>query len=127
MKSATYPSFTGEQASASAHPVVLVQMADGARLTLIEEHVGSNALSAPVLMADVGASASLHVAKYQDQAHSTSHLGLSVLKLGEQAKINGFTLSKGSKLARMESHVELWQKMQSWAVCDLSWRIRPAS
>ena len=98
--------FTGEQASASAHPVVLVQMADGARLTLIEEHVGSNALSAPVLMADVGASASLHVAKYQDQARSTSHLGLSVLKLGEQAKVNGFTLSKGSKLARMESHVE---------------------
>ena len=31
--------FTGEQASASAHPVVLVQMADGARLTLIEERL----------------------------------------------------------------------------------------
>ncbi len=85
---------------------MLVHLAEGARLTLIEEHSGENALSAPVLIANVGASANLHMARFQDQADSTSHLGLSVLKLGEHARINGFTLSKGSRLARMESHVE---------------------
>ena len=98
--------FTGQQVSASAHPLLLVRLAENAALTVIEQHISSNALSAPVLVADLGKSASLHMAKLQDQASDTSHLGLSVLKLAERAKMNGFTLSKGGKLARMESHVE---------------------
>lgn len=98
--------FTGKQASQSAHPMVLVRLADGASLTLIETYDASNALSAPVLMADIGESASLQFAKFQDQALDTSHLGLSVFTLGKKANVNGFTLSKGGKLARMENHVE---------------------
>ncbi len=97
--------FTSDNSATSAHPLVLINLEDGAEAKLMEHHRAENGLSAPVMITRLGIKAKLHLAKLQDDANATTHLGLSAFRLASNAHLNGFTVSIGGKLARLESHV----------------------
>ena len=89
----------------SVHPLVLISVGEGAKAKFIEHHSASNGLSAPVMIARIAQNATMHLAKLQNDSLETTHLGLSAFHLASHATLNGFSVSKGGKLARLESHV----------------------
>ena len=99
--------FTGDSGSVSAHPVILVRVGTGAAAVLAEWHSTSVGLSAPVLAIDIADSARLDYAKIQQDSTATTHLAATGIKMGEAAVLDGFQLSIGGCLARLEAHVML--------------------
>ena len=100
-------SFTGGGADEMASPVVVVRLGAGASATFAEAHSTDLGLSAPVMVYDIAAEAKLDHAKWQAEANTTTHLGVSLFQLAEKADMASLTLSMGGKLARCESHVLL--------------------
>ena len=82
-------------------------MASGASAVVGEWHQAAVGLSAPLVAIDVAADAALDYAKVQLDSHSTTHLAATGLRLGAGARFDGFQLSVGGKLARLETHVVL--------------------
>ena len=99
--------FTGDSGSVSAHPVILLRVGTGAAAVLAEWHSTSVGLSAPVLAIDIADSARLDYAKIQQDSTATTHLAATGIKMGESALLDGFQLSIGGCLARLEAHVML--------------------
>ena len=99
--------FTGDCGSVSAHPVILLRVGAGAAAVLAEWHSTSVGLSAPVLAIDIADGARLDYAKIQQDSTSTTHLAATGIKMGEAAMLDGFQLSIGGCLARLEAHVML--------------------
>jgi Fe-S cluster assembly protein SufD len=99
--------FTGDSGSVSAHPVILLRVGTGAAAVLAEWHSTSVGLSAPVLAIDIADSARLDYAKIQQDSTATTHLAATGIKMGEAAVLDGFQLSIGGCLARLEAHVML--------------------
>ena len=97
--------FEGMGADLSAHPVVLLRLAKGARLQLAEWHETSVGLTAPLIGCDIAAGARLEQAKLQIESSATTHLSATGIALGEGASIDGFALSVGGQLSRLETHV----------------------
>ena len=97
--------FEGTGADVSAHPVVLLRLAEGARLQLAEWHETSVGLAAPLIGCDIAAGARLEQAKLQVESGTTTHLSATGVALGEGASIDGFALSVGGQLSRLETHV----------------------
>ncbi len=87
--------FEGTGADLSAHPVVLLQLADGAQLQLAEWHETSVGLAAPLMGCDIAAGARLEQVKLQVESGATTHLSATGVALGEGASIDGFALSVG--------------------------------
>ena len=99
--------FTGDSGSVSTHPVVLLRVGKGAAAVIAEWHNTSVGLSAPVLAIDIADSARLDYAKIQQDSTQTTHLAATGIKMGEAAVLDGFQLSIGGCLARLEAHVML--------------------
>ncbi|MEK9745442.1 MAG: SufD family Fe-S cluster assembly protein, partial [Candidatus Puniceispirillum sp.] len=99
--------FGGDDNAVSTHPVVLVKLASGAQAVVGEWHHAAVGLSAPLVAIDVAADAALDYAKVQLDSHSTTHLAATGLRLAAGARFDGFQLSVGGKLARLETHVTL--------------------
>ena len=99
--------FGGDGNAISTHPVVLVKLASGAAAVVGEWHQAAVGLSAPLVAIDLAAGAALDYAKVQLDNHSTTHLAATGLRLGTRARFDGFQLSVGGKLARLETHVTL--------------------
>ena len=99
--------FTGDDNSLSAHPVVSVRLQDGASAALAEWHQSAVGLSAPLISIDVGAKARLDYAKMQQDSQSSVHLAATGVRLGVGSIFDGFQISVGGQLARMETHVTL--------------------
>ena len=99
--------FTGDDKSLSAHPVVSVRLQDGASAVLAEWHQAAVGLSAPLMSIDIGAEARLSYAKVQQDSTASAHLAATGLRLGEAAVFDGFQISVGGELARLETHVTL--------------------
>ena len=97
--------FEGTGADLSAHPVVLLRLADGAQLQLAEWHETSVGLAAPLMGCDIAAGARLEQVKLQVESGATTHLSATGVALGEGASIDGFALSVGGQLSRLETHV----------------------
>ena len=97
--------FEGMGADLSAHPVVLLRLAKGARLQLAEWHETSVGLTAPLIGCDIAAGARLEQAKLQIESSATTHLSATGIALGEGASVDGFALSVGGQLSRLETHV----------------------
>ena len=57
--------FTGDDSSLSAHPVVSIRLQDGASAVLAEWHQAAVGLSAPLMSIDIGVKARLDYAKVQ--------------------------------------------------------------
>lgn len=99
--------FGGDGNAISTHPVVLVKLASGAAAVVAEWHQAAVGLSAPLVAIDMAATAALDYAKVQLDNHSTTHLAATGLRLGARARFDGFQLSVGGKLARLETHVTM--------------------
>ena len=99
--------FTGDDKSLSAHPVVSVRLQDGASAVLAEWHQAGVGLSAPLMSIDVGAKARLDYAKVQLDSITGAHLAATGLRLGEGSVFDGFQISAGGQLARLETHITL--------------------
>jgi Fe-S cluster assembly protein SufD len=99
--------FTGDDNGLSAHPVVSVRLQDGASGVLAEWHQADVGLSAPLMAIDVGAKARLDYAKVQQDSASSAHLAATGLRLGEGSVFDGFQISAGGQLARLETHITL--------------------
>lgn len=99
--------FTGDDKNLSAHPVVSVRLQDGASAVLAEWHQAAVGLSAPLMSIDVGAEARLDYAKVQQDSTTSAHLAATGLRLGEGAVFDGFQISVGGELARLETHITL--------------------
>ena len=97
--------FEGTGADLSAHPVVLLRLAVGAHLQLAEWHETSVGLAAPLMGCDIAAGARLEQVKLQVESGTTTHLSATGVALGEGASIDGFALSVGGQLSRLETHV----------------------
>ena len=99
--------FSGEGGSVSTHPVVLLRVGRGAEVVIAEWHNTSVGLSAPVMAIDIADNARLDYAKIQQDSATTTHLAATGIKMGEAAVLDGFQLSIGGCLARLEAHVML--------------------
>ena len=96
--------FADGKTNEASHPFVFIDIADGAHLHLAELHEGAASLSQPLILVRLGQRATLNHIKLQDEAEHTTHLGLTLFRLDGQASVNSFSVSKGSQLARMETH-----------------------
>ena len=99
--------FTGDDNGVSAHPVISVRLADGASAVMAEWHQSSVGLSAPLMGIIVGDKARLDYAKVQQESSASAHLAATGLKLGEGSVFEGFQISAGGQLARLETHIVL--------------------
>ena len=99
--------FTGNSGSVSTHPVVLMRVVKGAQAVIAEWHHTGVGLSAPLMVIDIGDNARLDYAKIQQDSATTTHLAATGIKMGEAAVLDGFQLSIGGCLARLETHVML--------------------
>ena len=98
-------SFEGDGETTSAHPVVFVRLFEGSYLQLAEWHASTAGLSAPLTGIDIAAGARLEQVKVQTDGQATTHLAATGVTLGAGASIDGFSLSTGGRLARLETHV----------------------
>ena len=96
--------FTDGKTDEASHPFVFIDIANGAHLRLAELHQGAAGLSQPLIFARLGEGATLDHIKLQDEADETTHLGLTLFRLDSKANVNSFSVSKGSQIARMETH-----------------------
>ena len=99
--------FTGDDNGVSAHPVISVRLADGASAVMAEWHQSSVGLSAPLMGIIVGDKGRLDYAKVQQESSASAHLAATGLKLGEGSVFEGFQISAGGQLARLETHIVL--------------------
>ena len=99
--------FTGDDNSLSAHPVISVKINEGASAVIAEWHRSNVGLSAPLMAIDVGKKARLDYAKVQQDSSASTHLAATGLKLSDGSVFDGFQISVGGKLARLETHIIL--------------------
>ena len=99
--------FTGDDNSLSAHPVISVKINDGASAVIAEWHQSNVGLSAPLMAIDVGTDARLDYAKVQQDSATSTHLAATGLRLSDRSIFDGFQISVGGKLARLETHITL--------------------
>ena len=99
--------FTGDDNSSSAHPVVSVRLQDGASAVLAEWHQAAVGLSAPLTSIDIGVDSHLNYAKVQHDSANCAHLAATGIKLGKRSVFDGFQISVGGQLARLETHITL--------------------
>jgi len=96
--------FAGGRADEATHPFIFIELGDGAHLHLAELHEGAASLSQPLVLARVGAGAKLDHIKFQNEADTSTHLGLTLFRLDRESNVNSFAVSKGGQMARMETH-----------------------
>ena len=96
--------FADGKTDEASYPFVFIDIANGAHLRLAELYQGAAGLSQPLILARLGEGATLDHIKFQDEAGHTTHLGLTLFRLDSEANVNSFSVSKGSRMARMETH-----------------------
>ena len=92
----------------SSHAVIVVDLAAGARLTILEEHKGDGVgLSAPLMLLRLGAGAELHHARRLVESDSRHHLGLNLVQLDTGALYHGDMVLAGGDIARSETQIAM--------------------
>ena len=96
----------------SSHAVIVVDLAAGARLTILEEHMECDGgdgvgLSAPLMLLRLGAGAELHHARRLIEGNSRHHLGLNLVQLDTGALYHGDMVLAGGAIARSETQIAM--------------------
>ena len=92
----------------SSHAVIVVDLAAGASLTILEEHKGDGVgLSAPLMLFRLGARAQLHHARRLIEGGSRHHLGLNLVQLDTGALYHGDMVLAGGDIARSETQIAM--------------------
>ena len=106
-KTALALDFAGGNLDSSAFPVIYLDIEAGSHLRLIENHHSANGLSVPLVLISMGDGAELHHVRLQDEAPYSDYVALTQIRAGANTKLNSFTVSKGAKLARCETHLNM--------------------
>ncbi len=99
----------GGQPDAAHHLRHLIRLKPGSRATIVESWIGETdgpSWTNAITEIDIGEGAHLAYVKMQDEAPAAFHLGRIKVRLAASAKLDGFVLSTGSRLARSEVMVE---------------------
>jgi Fe-S cluster assembly protein SufD len=99
----------GGQPDAAHHLRHLIRLKPGSRATIVESWIGETdgpSWTNAITEIDIGEGAHLAYVKMQDEAPAAFHLGRVKVRLAASAKLDGFVLSTGSRLARSEVMVE---------------------
>ena len=92
----------------AAHPLMVLDIAPGAGLSLLEHHAGTGqGLSLPVMAVRLGAGARLDHGRIQTEDNERTHLGQAVFELGEGARYHAVSVQTGAALSRVENHLDL--------------------
>jgi Fe-S cluster assembly protein SufD len=100
-------------ADAAAHPRLRIELADGARATVVERFVGAAAATAAgglcnaVTRLALGAGSALEHLHLQDQGDATTHLALLEAEVGADAMLTLRALHLGALLGRYAARVTL--------------------
>jgi Fe-S cluster assembly protein SufD len=93
---------------AAFHPRHMIQLAQGARLALLELSLGDGAyLHNPVLEVQVAEDANLTHIRLQDEAPDAFHLSTLYADIAERGTYDSFVLNLGGRITRTEAHVRL--------------------
>ena len=100
--------FRNDGDDTAAHPLVVLDVAAKAQLTLLEDHSGTGeGLSMPVMAIRLGAGASLDHGRIQTEGEERTHLCQAVLTLSETARYHAVSVQTGATLSRVENHLDL--------------------
>ncbi len=89
----------------TTYPRHLIVLDEGAEATVVEYHLGSDTyITNKGYDIEVGANASLHHYRWQDEAPDAFHIATTNVNVGTGASYDGFTLSTGAALSRNEVH-----------------------
>ncbi|MGC6484139.1 MAG: Fe-S cluster assembly protein SufD [Candidatus Puniceispirillales bacterium] len=103
-----YLVFANSGDDTAAHPVIVLDLAKGAALTLLEQHNGAGkGLSMPVMACRLGDVASLDHGRIQTEDDDRTHLGQAVFQLGEKSRYHAVSVQTGAVLSRVENHLDL--------------------
>ena len=93
---------------AAFHPRHTIQLAAGARLTLLELSFGDGSyLHNPVFEVHVAEDATLTHVRLQDEAAGAFHLSTLYADVAERGTYDSFAMNVGGRIARTEAHVRL--------------------
>jgi Fe-S cluster assembly protein SufD len=93
---------------AAFHPRHAIQLAAGARLTLLELSLGDGTyLHNPVLEVHVGEDAALTHVRLQNEAPTAFHLSTLYADIAERGTYDSFALNVGARIVRTEVHARL--------------------
>jgi Fe-S cluster assembly protein SufD len=93
---------------AAFHPRHTIDLAPGARLTLVELSLGEgNYLHNPVFEVRVAADAALTHVRLQDEAVGAFHLSTLYADIAERGTYDSFALNLGGRIVRTEAHIRL--------------------
>ncbi len=100
----------GQPAAVMTHPRIVVRLGDGARLHLIESHIGlaeGHCLTNLVGHYEIGSRARLTHDRLQLGSAGTSFVGLTRQRLGERAELKQTLATLGGALVRNETDMHL--------------------
>ena len=100
-------SFTGGLFQQSAHPVIMIRVAEEARVNISETHSSNNCLSAPITVIELANGATCDHLKCQVDELSCSHIGLNLVNQKSTSDYHYFSLSSGGNISRSETHLNL--------------------
>ena len=92
------------------HTRSVVELAPGAKATVIETHLGVDGTaywSNPVVRITVGAGAELVHVKIQDESLAATHLALTDVRVEAEGRYDGLVVTSGAALSRSEVRVAL--------------------
>ena len=93
---------------AAFHPRHAIQLAQGARLTLLELSVGDGAyLHNPVIEVHVAEHAALTHVRLQNESPDAFHLSTLYAEVAERGTYDSFALNVGARIVRTEVHARL--------------------
>jgi Fe-S cluster assembly protein SufD len=93
---------------AAFHPRYAVNLARGARLTLLELSLGDGLyLHNPVFEVQVDEGAALTNVPMQDEALGAFHLSTLYAEIAERGTYDSFALNLGARIVRTEAHIQL--------------------
>jgi Fe-S cluster assembly protein SufD len=100
--------FINDGNDTSSHPVLAVEISEGAELTVLEHHMGEGSgLSLPVLAVHVKDGAVFNHGRIQVEGEARHHLGQAVFTIAANAVYRGVSVQTGSALSRTENHIAM--------------------
>ncbi len=98
--------YTIANAPVASYTRTIVDVGEGASITLLESHGGAGAYQAGNLLdISLGQDAAMTHVRHQNEDLSALHLALVRLDLGAQANWRSFTLTEGAKISRSETDI----------------------
>lgn len=99
--------FTGGLIKQSSHPVVVVRLAKGSKVNIVETHASCNGLSAPIIFVELSDGSVCNHVKCQVADLASIQLGLTLVNQEKDSDYRNFTLSSGGYISRSELHLNL--------------------